>query len=118
MLKWLNNTGMIVNTYTSWDSGTGRTTLEACNHSCLGMAKNSEFAEKLNSPIVNLLSPDAIVDKARYYHDNPDEFEALRRTQYDWAKRNFSMNAVAERFRMILQETINETRSKRYYNIS
>jgi len=118
MMKWLNNTGMVVNTYTSWDSGFGRGSLEGCAHSCLGMSKNSEFAEKINSPIVNLLSSDDIVDKARYYHDNPDEFEVVRRRQYDWAKRNFSMNAVAERFRMILEATISETRNKRYYHIS
>jgi len=55
MMKWLNNTGMVVNTYTSWDSGFGRGSLEGCAHSCLGMSKNSEFAEKINSPIVNLL---------------------------------------------------------------
>lgn len=106
IMNFMRNTGMMVSTMTSWDSGIGYTTLESAANSCLVMSRNPKQAHYISSKVVDVRTPDDLVDKARFYYDNPDEFQAKRREQYDWFDSHFSYSAITERLLYIIQDVI------------
>jgi len=102
----LKNAGMIVITMTTWDSGLGYVGLESLESSCLTMSSLPKSSQLINSPIVHVGKPKDLVEKARFYHDEIDEFHRVRKIQHDWGKKHFSYKAIAARFREIVQNAI------------
>jgi hypothetical protein len=99
----LTKAGIGVATMTDWDYGMGYVGLESLAYSCLTMSKNSVHAKAIKSPIIDVRKPNDIINKAKYYHDNPSEYEHVRHQQYLWAEQNFSHRAISRRFRDIIQ---------------
>lgn len=102
----LTKAGFFVMTMTEYDSGLGYAGLEALSHSCLLMSKNSKNAKLIQSPVINVRTPRHIINKLKYYVDNPDEYQHTRKQQFIWAKTNFSYPGIADRFRRIINATI------------
>jgi len=105
-LSFLDGIGISVCTMTTWDYGMGYVGLESISKSCLTMSKRSRFSTEIRSPIINVSTPAEVIKKARFYHRNRDEFDSKRRQQYEWASKHFKPEAVAERFKQILDTTI------------
>jgi hypothetical protein len=105
-MRFFDEIGISVLSMTRFDSGLGYTGLESLSKSCLCISKNSVNAPMIGSPVVNAGSPKELIERVSYFHDNPEEYERVRRYQHDWGRKNFSYEAVADRFREILKYTI------------
>jgi hypothetical protein len=101
-LEYLRGLGISVTTMTQWDYGLGYVGLESLATSCLTIAKNSMYAPYSKSEIVNVMNPMELIQVAKYFKDNPDEYQKTRRKQYNWGTTHFTYEAIANRFKHII----------------
>ena len=104
--SFMNEMGFFVMTMTTWDSGLGYAGLEAISNSCLVMSKLPETSKLINSPLVHVQDPEDLIEKVNIYSHDVNAFNNVRRMQYDWAKKNFSYEGIAKRFRAIVEDCI------------
>jgi len=107
-MSFMDRMGMFVATMTDFNSGIGYTTLEAASRSCLVMSKTPIQSRKIKSKVLHVRNPDILISMTRHFVNNPDIYEKTRREQYDWFVNNFSYNAIANRFRKLVTDAIDE----------
>ena len=105
-MNFIESLGMLVCTMTTWDYGMGYVGLEAMSKSILAISKNSIYAKDIKSEVVDVKSPNDLIRTAKECMDNPDEYHAKRRCQWEWGKEHFTDEAIGNRFKEIIQDAI------------
>lgn len=96
-LEHLNKSIIYVMTMTDWASGTGYTGIEAMANGCLVMSKTPDKLTKIHTPIVYVDDEKELVDKIKWFIDNPRQLNQVRLYQFKWAREWFSNEAFAHR---------------------
>lgn len=104
--EFLDKLGFFIIAMMKYDGGLGYTGLEALDHSCLVISKNSKNAKLIQSPIIDAKTPGQLIKKLKYYVDNPDEYHHTRKQQFMWARTNFSYHGIASRLKRIINAAI------------